>query len=362
MKIHKKISIFVLAMIGIFYFFQLPSHADVALPNLVVKDVEHRMVLNDQTGSFNGKDFEKINHVVATICNESSVDVTDSFYVDIRDFPNGYNGFDYSLVNDYSAVLDSLDANVCVEVTREYVNYVEPGDYMIWVDVDSHYSIDEVDEYNRLERMVTLRQNEIFTRLYTGDLMKSYDSPNVYVFDYDVKRLIPDEQSFLELGYTWDQVNEVDQSIIDLVPAAKNLIPTLKNHSLVKSETSDKVYYIDNYVKRWVYTPALFQAYGWTWSDVSIVSDQDLSQYSEGLVLHFPNGTLVKDEHSPDVYYIIDGFFYDAFRRFENEESFLQHGFRWDDIIVDKQLDLTSYGEYPDITTENPLSNEDLGK
>ena len=93
------------------------------------------------------------------------------------------------------------------------------------------------------------------------------------------------------------------------------------NGSLVKTPDSPLVYLIENGTRRWIETEDIFWSLGYDFRDVALISDMELNCYDVGSTIvsssdietmgddgdGYPEGTLLKEESTSDVYVVSDG-------------------------------------------------------
>jgi len=101
----------------------------------------------------------------------------------------------------------------------------------------------------------------------------------------------------------------------------------------VKSAGEPTVYFLDHAhgLKKPYLSEAAYMSYGNKWSDVKVVSQEELNKW--------PDAYLVKTANSPAVYYIAGN----KKAAIPNAERFLEYGFKWEDILIITQADLDSY-------------------
>ena len=51
-------------------------------------------------------------------------------------------------------------------------------------------------------------------KITDGNLIKMEDDPRVYVISNSQRRLIPDEETFLGLGYDWSNIMDVSERVL----------------------------------------------------------------------------------------------------------------------------------------------------
>ena len=86
---------------------------------------------------------------------------------------------------------------------------------------------------------------------------------------------------------------------------ATNIIPNQNLIRLVKG-SGPEVFLIQNGERKWITDSRTFDAYGFNYSEVKEIFDEELTTYPEGTPLS-KNGTLLKGSDSGAVYIIING-------------------------------------------------------
>lgn len=101
----------------------------------------------------------------------------------------------------------------------------------------------------------------------------------------------------------------------------------------IKTINNSAVYYLDHNagMKKAYINEAAYLSYGNKWSDVQIVSQEELDKWTD---VH-----LIKTSASPAVYYINGS----KKALIINEQEFVNNGFDWNDIIIANDTDLASY-------------------
>ncbi len=98
----------------------------------------------------------------------------------------------------------------------------------------------------------------------------------IYVLENNHKRWISSLDAFEYYGFRWEQVNLVDDTFLERFPDG----PALS--VLNKCSTSPHVYAIENGLKRWIKDIPTFEAEGYVWEDVQIVSCAALEEIPAG--------------------------------------------------------------------------------
>jgi len=118
-----------------------------------------------------------------------------------------------------------------------------------------------------------------------GLVVKEEDDPEIYVFQDGKFRWISSLDAFEHYGYTWNDVNIVEDGFLD----GFEIGPPI--HVLLKCPESPHIYRLENGVKRWIVDIETFEAEGHVWEDVRFVS----CDYLRSL----PNGETIPPGHGP---------------------------------------------------------------
>lgn len=158
-------------------------------------------------------------------------------------------------------------------------------------------------------------------------LYKVAGKPDVYAILNGQKHYISSPAVFNRYGYKWSDVKTVSQQELDKFPAARWL----------RSSDASTVYYIfqrpqGQWLKIAIPTPTVFISYPQNyWGNVVVVDQDDINAY--------PNATLVKTSDAPGIYLIENGYR----RLFVSANSFEQRGYNWADVVVISQAHLDSF-------------------
>lgn len=114
-----------------------------------------------------------------------------------------------------------------------------------------------------------------------GTLIKLPDSPKVYVIIDGEKKWIPIPEVFTQLGYEWTDIKVVDQEQLDVfLDFEDNLIRLINDF---------KVFLVVNGMKRHIPNPAVFLDYGFSWDDVKDVDETTMNWYRSAILLKETN-------------------------------------------------------------------------
>ncbi len=115
--------------------------------------------------------------------------------------------------------------------------------------------------------------------------------------------------------------NKYGTNLARAMPDSAALI--IRNGLLLKG-SGDKVYVLDDNMRRWITTLDAFEEYGYRWSQVHVVDDEFLEDFEEGLPIHL----LLKCETSPHIYALEDG----EKRWIKDIPTFEAQKYVWEDI------------------------------
>lgn len=107
-----------------------------------------------------------------------------------------------------------------------------------------------------------------------ASLVKLADDPRVYVIDTDKgsRRHLPTPQVFESYGYNWDQIITISQLEMD----------AYKQSNLIKTQGSDKVYYLKDNQRHHIISTQAFEANGFSWREIMEVNNTELESYEQG--------------------------------------------------------------------------------
>ena len=102
------------------------------------------------------------------------------------------------------------------------------------------------------------------------------------------------------------------------------------NHTLIKTASSNNVYYLDNNVKKHIPNVAVYENRFRSWSEIVTVSDYEMNQYSTGDDLRYQDGTLAKNRADKHIY-VMDG---GVKRLIPNWSSFVNLNYSLDGVVI----------------------------
>ncbi|MDP2815967.1 MAG: SH3 domain-containing protein, partial [Rectinemataceae bacterium] len=160
-------------------------------------------------------------------------------------------------------------------------------------------------------------------------LLRYDSSPKVYVVKNGNQVWIRTLEEFNAAGYKWANVKVISTSVVKTVGSV----------TLLRAEGDNRVYVIHNNTKRHVQSAAAFNAAGYKWEDIKVVGASEVNKYNNATA--HDEGTLIKSSDSAKVYVIKGG------KRawISTAAAFNGAGYKWTDIIVIGSADLAAYEE-----------------
>jgi hypothetical protein len=106
-----------------------------------------------------------------------------------------------------------------------------------------------------------------------GTLLKLSTSPKIYVVIDDKKKWISTPQIFTQLGYKWTDIQTVTDTQLSTLSDYED--------NLIREKGDYKVYLVVNGVKRHIPSPAIFLDYGFSWNDIKDVDNPTINKYQD---------------------------------------------------------------------------------
>jgi hypothetical protein len=112
--------------------------------------------------------------------------------------------------------------------------------------------------------------------IHDGLVLKG-SGTDIYVLENDRLRWISSLEAFEFFGYRWDQVHIVDDAFLEKFEKGRPV------HVLLKCQGSPHIYALENGQKRWIKDIPTFEAEGYVWEDVKLVTCDYLRGLPDGL-------------------------------------------------------------------------------
>ncbi|MEY2986123.1 MAG: hypothetical protein RJB24_352 [Candidatus Parcubacteria bacterium] len=168
------------------------------------------------------------------------------------------------------------------------------------------------------------------------------DRDKVYVIEQGMKRPIASPQVFLGLGYKWGNIATPSNAVLNLHPTGSILsdINQIPNGSVVFAEGTG-AYLIENAKKRPFSTPYTYLT-RYSWNDLMKIRRDLLDSFPTTTEVYPQEGSIIRDEGA--VYWVENN----TKRPFASPSAFLGLGLSWGRVI------------YPPLTVLNSLSRGDI--
>ncbi|MDD3284434.1 MAG: fibronectin type III domain-containing protein [Patescibacteria group bacterium] len=124
--------------------------------------------------------------------------------------------------------------------------------------------------------IMSFKTKALGNQLSSGDLAKGSNN-KVYFIDGTKKSWIEDEEAFNKLGFKWEWIKVVDDSVLNNYREMKSLTKKSKHPTgtLIRYEGENAIYMLDNSKKRPFFTEEAFIRRGLDWNKVITVSSKD---------------------------------------------------------------------------------------
>jgi hypothetical protein len=259
---------------------------------------------------------------VATIDNRGvkSVYANDGLGIDVLapgDNVLGYNASNNAEYRSGTSISAAVVTGV-ISAWRDYYGTLTPEDAMNLINSSSQ---------NRIISM----SNAMIKRSYpNGALIRTANS-GVYIVKQGIKRPIIDPIVFLSYYYRWENISIVSQSVFDGIPTGDAL--SLREGVLIADK--DKVYVIEQGLKRPIASPQVFLGLGYQWSNIQFPSQAVLNNHPTGALVGDinipPNGSVIYAEGT-GAYLVENG----KKKPFNSPYTFLSR-YRWSDLMLTRR-------------------------
>ncbi len=182
-------------------------------------------------------------------------------------------------------------------------------------------------------------------------LIRAQGATGVYLVQNGTKRGFANAETFLSYGYQWSLVTNVTAVELGMLPVGTDIPYNVnyRNNGLIRAQNTTGVYLIQNGAKRGFSTAEAFLSYGYQWTTVVNVTSVELGMIPTGAEVvynvHFRDGKLIRKAGSDGVYLVENG----AKRGFPNAQVFLNHGYKWEDVISVSDVEFGSIPTGPDM-------------
>lgn len=173
------------------------------------------------------------------------------------------------------------------------------------------------------EQLAPIPEGPAIPALREGSLIRD-PSGAIYVIHNGRREWIPSPAAFAAGGYQWGAVVNVPAFVVARIPAV------LPEGTLVKATGGSKIYEIEDGKRHWISTLELFVSRGFQWNLVTEIDPTFLRSIPEGLPFGVAEGSIVKGSTGDKVYVIENG----LRRWIPTLTTFFVRGYRWENLVV----------------------------
>lgn len=177
--------------------------------------------------------------------------------------------------------------------------------------------------------------NTSINKLTNGILVKSDSRNRIYLMENNKRRAILSEQLFNLRKYNWNNIISLSDRNL-AVYSLTNPLPYPEG-TLIKGEGAE-VYLVENEKRRHITSSILFKNKGFIWDNIIEIKGEELLAHSIGENLLFSDDILIKGT-APEVYLIKS----QKRHWIKTAEVFLALDFRWQDIIELPDWEINQY-------------------
>ncbi len=102
------------------------------------------------------------------------------------------------------------------------------------------------------------------------------------------------------------------------------------NKSIVRVKDKPTVYVVEDGVKLPIQSPAVLSSNGLSFDDVEVIDQEEADTYADAEPLNYADGTMVREEGSPEVYVIANG----EKKHILDPIAFSDLGYNWNNVLV----------------------------
>ena len=170
-----------------------------------------------------------------------------------------------------------------------------------------------------------------------AELLRATNGYKIYEVKNDKRHWIPTAEIFDAYNFDWSDVQIVSENQLNSYPRAK----------LLRATGDRKVYYLtESGMVRHIPSPEVFNSYGNNWEDIFEVSPDELNTYE-------PN-SLIRAEGDCKVYLLENG----KKRWIQTAEEFNNRGYDWSKIAPVNQIEINYYTERATVGNSANQTNE----
>src|SRR5680860_708781 len=170
-----------------------------------------------------------------------------------------------------------------------------------------------------------------------GLLIKSVDSPTVYLLESKKRREITSENLLKILGYAWNDIISVDPVEMKDYQVGKEMV--YPDGTLIQRAGFPIIFRIENGKRKEFTSQDLFEAINSKISDIQTLEREEFLLYKNGGYVHYPDNTLIREVGNDGVYIIKKG----EIQKIKSLEEFQTAGYQWSKVIDISKTEMNLY-------------------
>lgn len=171
-------------------------------------------------------------------------------------------------------------------------------------------------------------------------------SGDIYLLIDGIKRKISSPTIFRKIGFNPEEIIPVDESDLKQYPEGKPITTPYPSDALLQDKLSGAVYYVKDEIKYPIIDKIILEN-NFPYNQIIKVEEKELDSLITGEPIKLNDGTLIKTKDNSTVYLISQG----KRLPIINEETFDALGYQWENILIVSEavLNLHPLGETLDI-------------
>jgi hypothetical protein len=171
-------------------------------------------------------------------------------------------------------------------------------------------------------------------------------SNDIYLLVDGIKRKIASTKIFRQIGFNPEEIISVDDNELNQYPEGKPITTPYPNGALLQDTESGTIYYVKDEIKYPIIDKIILEN-NFPYRQILKVKKEELDKLITGEPLKLNDGTLIKIRDHPSVYVISRG----QRRPIANPKTFEALGYQWKNILIvsDAVLNIHPLGEILDI-------------
>lgn len=201
-------------------------------------------------------------------------------------------------------------------------------------------------------QIITVDQSEIdgypnseLRMTYPNGTLVRGSGPAIYVIENNRRRHITSAKVLKDMGYKIGQVKKIKDEELASIPGGPAVESGAKkiDGTLIRTKKNPAIYILDYGKRCHIAEWNVFQASGYSWKDVKIISEEEMAGYPQDAPMVLNDGLIVKAKGRSGIYVAE----YGTLRPIKNLDTFKSLGYKWDWVktVSAQYLDSVPKGE-----------------